>query len=61
MTQKVIVTGGSGFIGSVLVDQLLDEGVQVLNIDREEPFRYPEVWPGPVDVCDEQQLDQAVG
>jgi UDP-glucose 4-epimerase len=30
---KVLVTGGSGFIGSHLIDQLLSEGHSVINVD----------------------------
>ena len=33
--QKVIVTGGAGFIGSNLVDRLVDDGFDVTVIDNE--------------------------
>ena len=34
MTQRAIVTGGCGFIGSHMVDLLLDRGFQVAAIDN---------------------------
>jgi UDP-glucuronate 4-epimerase len=41
MSQKILVTGGAGFIGSHLIDRLLLEGHQVINVDNFDPF-YPE-------------------
>ena len=32
--QKVIVTGGAGFIGSNLVDKLIERGIKVTIIDN---------------------------
>jgi UDP-glucose 4-epimerase len=33
-SQKVVVTGGAGFIGSALVDQLVDFGHEVISVDN---------------------------
>lgn len=38
MRLKIVVTGGSGFIGSHLIDRLLEEGHTVANIDNFDPF-----------------------
>jgi len=37
---RIIVTGGAGFIGSHLVDRLLDDGHEVVAVDDFDPF-YP--------------------
>ena len=37
MNEKIIITGGSGFIGTNLLVKLLEEGYDVLNIDFKEP------------------------
>ena len=34
---KVLITGGSGFIGMNLVPGLIDDGYQVLNLDLAKP------------------------
>ncbi len=38
--EKVIVTGGSGFIGSNLIEILLEQGYEVINFDR-NASKYP--------------------
>lgn len=37
MTQKILVTGGAGFIGSFIVDSLVKEGHDVVILDNLEP------------------------
>ncbi len=38
MPRRVLVTGGAGFIGSSVVDQLLDEGSAVAAFDNFDPY-----------------------
>ena len=38
--EKILVTGGAGFIGSILIDKLLAQGFRVVSIDNYDPF-YP--------------------
>ena len=40
---RIIVTGGAGFIGSHLTEQLLAEGHQVTILDNLDPFYDPEI------------------
>src|SRR3989339_2166871 len=41
MKQSVLVTGGAGFIGSFLVDQLVEEGYPVRILDNLDPQVHP--------------------
>ncbi len=55
---KVLVTGGSGFIGTRLIDELLKEGHEVKIFDKRESEKYPHlVTIG--DVRDQEALTKA--
>ena len=36
---RALITGGSGFIGTNLVDGLLQHGWEILNVDIQEPLK----------------------
>ncbi len=59
--QKVLVTGGSGFIGMNLMQSLIDDKFDVLNIDRSKPLLEQHIpyWKK-VDLLDKEQLTEAV-
>jgi nucleoside-diphosphate-sugar epimerase len=58
---KVLVTGGSGFIGTTLVDRLLSEGHEVLNVDIRAPkiIAHARHW-RELNILDEGRLSAAV-
>jgi len=59
--EKVIVTGGSGFIGTNLVQSLLNDGVNVLNLDRSKPQHkgHQHIW-RQVDILDFPLLQKTI-
>lgn len=58
---RILVTGGSGFIGTNLVASLVDAGHEVLNIDHNQPRNpnYISVW-SKVDVRDQNSLRKSI-
>ncbi len=59
-TGTVAVTGGSGFIGSNVVDALIDSGRKVRVIDSVEPHRSDVEWFPNADILDAESLQPAV-
>src|SRR3954466_13693777 len=59
VARTVAVTGGSGFIGTHVVDALLDAGCVVRVLDPKPPHRADAEWV-PVDVLDTGGLTEAV-
>jgi len=57
--KTVAVTGGSGFIGTHVVDKLLDAGCNVRVLDPKAPHRADAEWV-PVDVLDTDGLAEAL-
>jgi len=43
MSEKILVTGGAGFIGSHLCDRLLKEGTSIICVDNLTPYYPPKV------------------
>jgi nucleoside-diphosphate-sugar epimerase len=58
---KIVVTGGSGFIGTNLVNKLAKDGFVVLNIDNKEPLdiNHKDYWQQ-IDILNYQSLEKAV-
>lgn len=58
-SKRVAITGGSGFIGSHVVDALVGAGHRVRVLDTREPQRSDVEW-AEVDVLDQEGLTEAV-
>ncbi|WP_158827772.1 NAD-dependent epimerase/dehydratase family protein [Mucilaginibacter lacusdianchii] len=58
---KVIVTGGSGFIGTNLIENLVQDNFSVLNLDKSSPVNPEQIpyWQN-VDILNAQALEKAV-
>jgi nucleoside-diphosphate-sugar epimerase len=54
--ERIIVTGGSGFIGTNLIDQLLNNNIELINIDIKPPKKEEHIsyWKQ----CDVRKFDQ---
>jgi UDP-glucose 4-epimerase len=59
VTQTVAITGGSGFIGSHVIDALLGAGHKVRVLDPVAPHRADAEWV-PVDILDTEALTETV-
>lgn len=58
---KILITGGSGFIGTNLVDGLINQGHEILNVDIVSPKKveHNSFWVN-CDILDSQKLNQYV-
>ena len=59
MKKKVIITGGSGFIGTNMLDYLLSLNYHVINFDKSKPRndRHNAYWMD-VDICIKEKLEE---
>jgi nucleoside-diphosphate-sugar epimerase len=58
---KILITGGSGFIGTNLIDSLVNKGYDVLNIDKAKPLDHKQniFWRN-LNIMDLSNLEHAV-
>src|SRR4249920_2622081 len=54
---RTLVTGGSGFIGTNLIEALLERGTDLINIDKVRPYvaQHDKFW-RPLDIMDAEGL-----
>lgn len=57
---NVLVTGGSGFIGSHVIDVLVESGHLVTNLDKKPPYR-SDITHRSGSISDKELLDEEVG
>lgn len=59
--KKILVTGGSGFIGTNFVDTLIQKGIAVLNLDRAKPLKKDhELYWKEIDILDAKKLERDI-
>lgn len=58
--ERVLVTGGSGFLGSHLCDKLLELGAFVYNIDLSPTWKNPKVENYKIDISNYQSLEMVL-
>ncbi len=58
---KILVTGASGFIGTNILEDLIEKGYEVLNVDLNKPKieQRENVWMN-TDICDYEKFHKAV-
>ena len=59
---KIVVTGGSGFIGHNLIKSLVSDGYELLNIDTQKPpeFISDKVLWKPINILEQDKLSKAI-
>lgn len=61
MSTKILITGGSGFIGTNLIEKLLTENYEILNLDAQTPkIKSHEAYWKKVDIRDREALRKSV-
>ena len=59
--KKILVTGGSGFIGTNLVQSLLADGFSVLNLDKSKPLDNSQsIYWKQIDILSKNELEIAI-
>lgn len=59
---RLLITGGSGFIGTNLVQNVLDKGVEVLNLDWNPPLKAAhQPWWRECDIMDKEGMARLFG
>lgn len=56
--KKIAVIGGSGFVGTYLIESLVKSGFDVVNLDKQETCNVLDVQHIKVDIRDKQQLTE---